>query len=177
MRLNEIALALCFACLVGCGDPIPCPPVPIVEKGAFRALEAELVGITTQIIVDKNREVYPRQCYFGDAHIDFGNYYNHRYHFSHDKFLASGDTIFDNLDELERERLLELSKEMLASGIVNAEYSYGFRRYLFLVTQSGEYEEQVFMMATEGLDLSALERNKILVVLCMKNSYVFFRQL
>jgi hypothetical protein len=148
-----------------------------VEKGAFPAIEREFVELTTQIVVDKNVERYPHECYFGDAHIDFGNYYNHRYHFTHDKFLASGDTIFDNLDELERERLLELTKEMLASGIVNAEYSYGFRRYLFLVTPSGEYEEQVFMMATEGLDLSALQRNKALVVLCMKNRYVFFRQL
>lgn len=177
MRLLAGASVLGLVCGIGCGDPIKCPTVPLVENGSFAALEQQLAQLTTQIVVVKKAEHYPRQCYFGEAHIDFGNYYNHRYHFTHEEFLVSTDTIFDQLDRNERERLLALSKEMLSSGVVNAEYSYGFGRYLFLVAPSGEYEEQVFMMRTTGLDMAALQDNKALVVLCSKNGYVFFRHL
>ena len=177
MRLLASASVLGLVCCIGCGEAIKCPTVPLVENGTFAALEHKLVQLTTQIVVVKEAELYPRQCYFGEAHIDFGNYYNHRYHFTHEEFLVSTDTIFDQLDRNERERLLKLSEEMLNSGAVNAEYSYRFGRYLFLVVPSGEYEEQVFMMGTNGLDMAALQDNKALLVLCSRNGYVFFRHL
>jgi len=101
------------------------------------------------VVVDPVIPRCPRSSYFLKDSISFGNYYNQLLIYSYEDFSASTDTIFDQMNETERNEMVQLAKQFYQQGVMYAEYSFGYECNVFRLPRPDDTTRSMFLALTD----------------------------
>ncbi len=97
------------------------------------------------VVVDPAIPRSSRQSYFLKDSISFGNYYNQLLIYSYKDFSTSTDTIFDALNEAERDEMVQLAEQFFLQQVMYAEYNYGWECNVFRLPRPDDPTRTMFL--------------------------------